>query len=269
VNVIQEALLAGRPTYGIWAAGPSAVAAETLGRSGLDWILLDMQHGAVTAADLLPLIQAIELGGSKPLVRVARNDSALIMRALDLGAIGVVVPMVNTAEDARAAADSTRYPPAGTRSFGPTRRFYGLDAASASTTCLVMIETAEALANLEEIAATPGVDGLFVGPVDLGLALGAGLQLGANPIVDEAIARVIAVANTHGLIAGAAGLNPQHAEDLLAAGARLVTVGSDVGHLTAALAADRERTRRWTDRFSTAAVTDSASSPAPGSRENR
>ena len=265
MNVIQEAMLAGRPTCGIWGAGPSALTAETMGRSGLDWVLLDLQHGAVTDADLLPVVQAIELGGSKALVRVAKNDPALIMRALDLGAIGVVVPMVNTAEEARAAASATRYPPAGTRSFGPIRRFYGLDAASASTTCLVMIETAEALANLEDIAATPGVDGLFVGPVDLGLALGAGLQMGANPIVDDAITRVIAVARAHGLIAGAAGLNPQHAEALLAAGARLVTLGSDAGHLAAGMAADVARVKSWTERFPAAAFEPAA----PRTRENQ
>jgi 4-hydroxy-2-oxoheptanedioate aldolase len=250
VNVIQQAMAEGRPSYGIWAAGPSAVTAETLGRAGLDWVLLDMQHGGVHAGDLLGLVQAVELGGSATVVRVAWNDPALIMRALDLGAIGVVVPMVSTAEQAGAAAQATRYPPAGTRSFGPVRRFYGLDAAATSTTCLVMIETAEAMDNLAAIAATPGVDGLFVGPVDLGLALGAGLRLDGNPVVDEAVARVVAVAAEHGIIAGVAGLNPRHAESLLAAGVGLVTVGSDVGHLSAALAADVERTRSWTERFS-------------------
>jgi len=250
VNVIQEAFAAGRPSYGIWAAGPSPLSAETLGRSGLDWVLLDMQHGAVSATDLLPLLQAIELGGSSALVRVARNDPALIMRALDLGAIGVVVPMVSTADQAQAAADATRYPPHGTRSFGPVRRFYGLDAAMSSTTCLVMIETAEALDNLEAIAATPGVDGLFVGPVDLGLALGVGLQMGSSEVVAEAVQRVVEVAEAHGLIAGVAGLSRQHAESLLAAGARLVTVGSDVGHLAAGLAADVSETRTWSERFS-------------------
>lgn len=249
MNVIQQAVAAGRPSYGVWAAGPSAVSAEALGRGGLDWVLVDMQHGAVTAGDLLPVVQAIELGGSSALVRVAVNDPALIGRALDLGAIGVVVPLVDTPEQALAAAQATRHPPHGTRSFGPIRRFYGLDDAAATTTCLVMIETAQALENVDAIAATPGVDGLFVGPVDLGLALGEGLQMGGNAIVDAAIARVVAAAEAHGLIAGVAGLNPAHAESLLRSGARLVTVGSDVGYSVAGLAQDLRRTQEWSTQF--------------------
>ncbi|RAK28381.1 4-hydroxy-2-oxoheptanedioate aldolase [Actinoplanes lutulentus] len=247
----------GRPSVGLWAAGPSAASAEILGRSGLDWILVDMQHGSANAADLLPLIQAIELGGSHALVRVPANDASLIMRALDLGAIGVIVPMVSTAAQARAAAEATRYPPAGNRSFGPIRNFYGLDRAEASTTCLVMIETAEGLANVDEIAATPGVDGLFVGPVDLGLALGAGLRLTAGGVVDEAISQVVEAATRHGIIAGVAGLSPEHAESLLSAGARLVTVGSDLGYVTKGLAGDRERAEQWAARFARPGTTTS------------
>jgi 4-hydroxy-2-oxoheptanedioate aldolase len=250
VNVIQRAMAEGRPTYGIWAAAPSASSAEALGRGGLDWILLDMQHGAVDAGSLLPLIQAVELGGSAVMVRVAHNDPGLIMRALDLGAIGVIVPMVSTAEQARAAAQASRYPPLGSRSFGPVRRFYDLSAATPEVTCLVMIETAEALDNLDSIAATPGVDGLFVGPVDLGLALGEGLQISAyGPAVTKAIDQVVAAANAHGIIAGVAGSNVEQAEALLVAGVRLVTLGSDLGYVNAGLRRDAARAGEWADRF--------------------
>jgi 4-hydroxy-2-oxoheptanedioate aldolase len=253
VNVIQQALAQGRPTYGLWAAAASASSAETLGRGGLDWVLLDLQHGAIDASVLLPLIQAVELGGSSVLVRVASNDPSLIMRALDLGAIGVVVPQVSTPEQARAAADATRYPPLGTRSFGPVRRFYDLGTAGASVTCLVMIETAEALANLDAIAATPGVDGLFVGPVDLGLALGEGLQVATHgKAVAEAIQRVIAAAAANGIIAGVAAASAEQAEALLVAGVRLVTLGSDLGYLNAGLRRDVSRTASWTERFGAA-----------------
>jgi 4-hydroxy-2-oxoheptanedioate aldolase len=250
LNIIQQAMADGRPSYGVWAVAPSASSAETLGRGGLDWILFDTQHGAVGWSELLGLIQAAELGGTSAMVRVGANNPRLIMRALDMGAIGVVVPLVSTAEQALTAAEATRYPPHGIRSFGPVRRFYDPDVASASTTCLVMIETAEGMANLDAIAATPGIDGLFVGPVDLGLALGAGLQpSGDSDVLREAVARVVDAADRHGIIAGAASLNPSHAESLLAAGLRLVTVGSDNAYLNNGLKQDRERTAQWTGRF--------------------
>ncbi|GAB92334.1 HpcH/HpaI aldolase family protein [Gordonia rhizosphera] len=251
MNVIQKALAAGRPTYGIWMTAPSNISAEVLGRGPWDWILLDMQHGSIDAGNLLPMIQAVELGGGATLVRVAVNEPSLIMRALDLGAIGVVVPMVSTPEQARAAADATRYPPLGTRSFGPIRNFYGVEAASASTTCLVMIETVEGLDNVEAIAATPGVDGLFVGPMDLGLSLGEGLD-GATPgnrVVSEAIARIVAAADAHGIFVGVAGMGAEHTEELLKAGVRLVTMGSDIGYLSAGLSVGARRIDGWNDRF--------------------
>jgi 4-hydroxy-2-oxoheptanedioate aldolase len=250
VNVIQQAMAEGRPSYGLWASGPSATSAEVIGRAGPDWALLDMQHGAVDAGNLLSLIQALEVGGGQAMVRVAQNDPPLIMRALDLGAIGVVVPMVSTPEQARAAAQACRYPPAGNRSFGPVRGCYDLETASTSVTCLVMIETAQGLANLDGIAATPGVDGLFVGPMDLGLALGdAEHATAAEGPVADAVRTVVAAAERHGVIAGVAGFGAAHAESLLAIGARLVTLGSDVGYLKAGLAADLRRTREWTERF--------------------
>ncbi|MBH0779798.1 HpcH/HpaI aldolase family protein [Nocardia bovistercoris] len=267
VNVIQRALADGRPSYGIWVAGPSHISAEAIGRGPLDWALLDMQHGGIDAANLLPTIQAVELGGGASLVRVAVNEPSLIMRALDLGAIGVVVPMVSTARQARAAAEAMRYPPLGTRSFGPVRNFYGVDGASDSVTCLVMIETAEGLENVVEIAATPGVDGLFIGPMDLGLALGVGLR-GADPaneVVAHAVASVVEAAEAQGVFVGAAGMGPEHAEALLAAGVRLVTLGSDVGYVRAGLAAEAHRIGEWNERFGTgvAAHADDAISAQP------
>src|SRR5262245_24243897 len=111
MNVIQEAVVGGRPSFGVWAAAPSQSGVEVLGRSGIDWVLLDMQHGNVDEGSILPLIQAAELGGAGALVRVGWTNARLIMRVLDLGAIGVVVPMVSTREQATIAAQSVRYPP--------------------------------------------------------------------------------------------------------------------------------------------------------------
>ena len=159
MNAIQQAAADGKATFGVWSSAPSQAGAEILGRSGIDWVLLDLQHGAGNEGDLLPLIQAIELGGSSPLVRVGWCDPQLIMRAMDLGAMGFVVPMVSTPEQAHTAAQPVRYPPQGYRSLGPLRR--GINPGSdepAPHTCVVMVETVEAMPNVDAIAATPGVD---------------------------------------------------------------------------------------------------------------
>jgi 4-hydroxy-2-oxoheptanedioate aldolase len=249
-NVIQQAAVDGRATFGVWSAAPSQAGAEILGRSGIDWVLLDLQHGAGNEGDLLPLIQAIELGGSSALIRTGWCDAQLIMRAMDLGAMGVVVPMVSTPEQATIAARSVRYPPLGDRSFGPLRRMFNPSSGEeAPHTCVVMIETVEAMANLDAIAATPGVDVVLVGPVDLGLALGLGLDVsGSNPTLVDAMREVVAACARHGKVAGGVAMNPQNAELLLDLGMRFLTIGSDAGYLSAGIAADVKRARQLATR---------------------
>jgi 4-hydroxy-2-oxoheptanedioate aldolase len=247
MNVIQQAASEGRPTFGVWSAAPSQAGAEILGRSGIDWVLLDLQHGSANEGDLLPLIQAIELGGSSALIRVGWADPQLIMRAMDLGAIGVVVPMVSTPGQAEVAARSMRYPPLGDRSFGPLRRpFNPNEAADAPHTCVVMVETVDGLANVDAIAATPGVDVVLVGPVDLGLALGLGLDVtGSHPTLVEAMREVVAACNRHGKVAGGVALRGENnAEMLLELGMRFVTLGSDAGYLAQGIAADVARAQQ-------------------------
>jgi 4-hydroxy-2-oxoheptanedioate aldolase len=246
MNVIQQAVADGRPTFGVWASAPSQSAVEVLGRSGIDWLLLDMQHGNVDEGSILALIQATELGGAGALVRVGWTDARLIMRVLDLGAIGAVVPMVSTKEQATIAAQSVRYPPLGNRSFGPLRRFYDPGSGEAPHTCIVMIETVEALSNLDDIVSTPGVDGVLVGPVDLGFALGLGLDVtGSRPELLEATDTVIAACRRHGKIPGGVAMSPQNAELLLERGMRLLTVGSDAGYIARGIAEDVKRTKEW------------------------
>jgi 4-hydroxy-2-oxoheptanedioate aldolase len=246
MNVIQQAFADGRPSFGVWAAAPSQAGVEVLGRSGIDWVLLDMQHGNVDEGSILPLVQATELGGGGALVRVGWTDARLIMRVLDLGAIGVVVPMVSTKEQATIAAQALRYPPLGNRSFGPLRRFYDPGSGEAPHTCIVMIETVEALANLDDIASTPGVDGVLVGPVDLAFALGLGLDVtGTRPELLEATDTVIAACRRHGKIPGGVAMSPQNAELLLEHGMRLLTIGSDVGYLGRGIADDVKRAKEW------------------------
>jgi 4-hydroxy-2-oxoheptanedioate aldolase len=234
----------------VWSASPSRVGVETLGRSGIDWVLLDLQHGSGTWDEAVGLIQAIELGGAAAVVRVGWSDPVLIMKALDLGAAGIVVPMVSTPEQAVAAAQSMRYPPLGARSYGPARNPYNPADPVPPVTCLVMIETVQALGNVDEIVATPGVDGAFVGPADMGLALGLGRDpSGEHPDLIAATQTVIDACLRHGKIPAGVSSSPANAEHLLQMGMQLLTIGSDAGYIAAGAAADAARARELAARF--------------------
>jgi 4-hydroxy-2-oxoheptanedioate aldolase len=241
VNRIRAALAEGRPTFGLWTTMADSLAAELMGGAGFDWAIVDTQHGSVTGPDLVRVTQALALGGTSAIVRVPWTDAATIMRALDIGAIGVIVPMVNTPEEAALAASALRYPPAGIRSMGPTRGgFVSTTAANDDAVLLVMIETAEALGRVEEIAATPGVDGLFVGPVDLGLSLGLPLDwTGTHPDVLAAMDKVVAAAEGTGVFVGTVSSSADHARDLVRRGVKFVSLGADVGYIRAGIATDR------------------------------
>lgn len=167
---------AGGNAYGAWCGIPSSLTVELLAGAGYDYVCIDLQHGIVGFSDLLPMLQAVEARGAAPLVRVPENEPAIISKVLDAGAAGVVVPLVNTADEAARAVAACRFPPVGTRSWGPLRA--SLVASSNDrevlnqVACLCMIETEEGLRNVEEIARTPGLTGLYIGPSDLALALG-------------------------------------------------------------------------------------------------
>ena len=226
-----------------------------MGKAGYDWVILDAQHGGITWDNMLGAIQALDLGGTRALVRVSWTDSAQIMRALDLGALGVIVPMVSTArtgEDrgpgdplsaarhplVRAGAQLLRGTPS-----GPVPE----------PLCLVMIETAEAMDNLDAIAATPGVDGLFVGPVDLALSLGLGPALVMPDQVFAAIDRIVAACRTHGKIAGCAGLGMPNVKALMERGVQFLTLGNDVGLIRRGAAADMAQVKEWSTQATPAA----------------
>ena len=239
-NRIRQAQAEGRPSFGGWSVLPGTLPAELMGRAGFDWVLIDTQHGGIAPGDLLPMIQVLELSGTTPVVRVPWTDPPTIMRVLDFGARGVIVPMVNTAAEARAAAAAVRYPPLGIRSFGPTRGGYGSPAeANDDVVLLPMIETTLALENVEEIAATPGVDGLFIGPVDLGLSMGLPLDWTASsPGILDAVDRVVAACERTGRFAGTVSSSADHALDLLERGVSFITLGADVGYVMAGVARD-------------------------------
>jgi 4-hydroxy-2-oxoheptanedioate aldolase len=217
-------------SYGAWISFGDTQTAEIVSRSGFDWLILDAQHGNVNEANLLPLLQAVELGGTPALVRVKANDPAQIMRALDFGAAGIIVPMVSTKAEAVSAVQATRYPPAGIRSFGPIRRS-GLEGDGSEPLCIAMIETVEAIQNLDAIATVAGLGGLFVGAIDLACSMGLGAATDPPPQVLDAIAAVASACERHHLICAAAAATLEAARALHDRGAKFITIASDAGIL--------------------------------------
>jgi 4-hydroxy-2-oxoheptanedioate aldolase len=176
-NHVLQAFRANKQTVGAWLSIDSSFAAETMAHAGFDWLCLDMQHGMLDYNDVKRMLPAISTTNTIPFVRVPWNEPYEIMKALDAGAYGVVIPLVNNRQEAEQAVAACRYPPDGIRSFGPTRAalYAGRGYAEHSNNeiaCIVMIETAEALENLDDIMSTPGVDGIYIGPADLAYALG-------------------------------------------------------------------------------------------------
>lgn len=223
---------------GAWAVLPTTLTAEMFSRAGFDYVCIDMQHGLADYAETLAMIQAIDLGSATPLVRPPWNEPGIIGRVLDAGALGVIVPMVDTAEEARAAVEACRYAPEGTRSAGPTRVGLrdGADyvaTANSRVSCIPMVESVEALANLDEILAVDGVDTIYVGPSDLSvtLGLGPGNHDGEQPF-DDALARVVEGCSQHGVRAGIHA-SPELAERRLEQGFQMVTVAVDFPMLRA------------------------------------
>jgi 4-hydroxy-2-oxoheptanedioate aldolase len=231
-EALRRGLGEPRASVGLWAAVPSTVTAQAAALAGADYVVVDEQHGAVGPAELLAMLAAIEMSGAAPLVRVARNEPWAIGRALDLGAHGVIVPLVNDADEAAAAVAACRYAPTGVRSWGVVR-----GEPDPAPLCLVMVETRLALDNLDSIARTPGLDGLYVGPSDL--ALGLGLQptgVIEHPDVLEAISVVREACRREGRIAGVHCVTADDAARFVRDGLDMVTAGSDAVHLRRALA---------------------------------
>jgi 4-hydroxy-2-oxoheptanedioate aldolase len=237
---LRQRWRAGEATLGAWCMIPDPLVAEALARGPIDWLLVDMQHGCMGYETALGMIRAIDLAGRPSIVRAPVNEPGMIGRMLDAGAAGILVPMIETADDARRAVEACLYSPLGKRSFGPIRVGVrdGPDyfaEANDRVAVIVMIETREALEAVEEIAAVPGVSALFVGPYDLSVALG--LPPGDNdgqPAFDAAIERVCRAARKAG-IASAILSNPTLAPLRLRQGFQMVSVFTDIAALSLAL----------------------------------
>src|SRR3954454_12439198 len=244
---LRELWSRDRPAFGLWSSSRDTVVAELVAGAPHDYACIDLQHGSATFAELPAMLQAMRAAGRAPLVRVPWNEPVGIMRALDTGAIGVVVPMVDGAEEAAAAAAACRFPPTGGRSWGPMWASVRPDGApspadqDAATICLVMVETPAGVEAIGEIAGTPGVDGIYIGPNDL--ALGTGHGRGTyrdSPAVEKLIQRLVTTARDAGVVAGLHCSDVEMAAHWAGRGVRVLTVGQDLGLLRGAV------NRQWT-----------------------
>ncbi|MGW6281840.1 HpcH/HpaI aldolase family protein [Kribbella sp. NPDC055071] len=240
---------------GYWITLDVPPATERIARLGYDYVVLDGQHGLIGPDGLLSGLMAIDAGAaiggrqSVGLVRVEANHETPIARALDAGAAGVIVPLIDTADDVAHALRAAKYPPLGARSFGPIRSSLRIDPvpaeANAATVVLAMIETPLALQNVAEICATPGLDGVYVGPSDLGLSLGA--RFPGDPEIagpfEEAVALIARTAAEAGIAAGIHTFDGDSAQLRLSQGYTYATVSSDLNHLEAAAAAHLDAAR--------------------------
>ncbi|MEJ7761940.1 MAG: aldolase/citrate lyase family protein [Thermomicrobiales bacterium] len=235
-NMAKRRMRAGEAVFGYSLGLGSALVAEALADSGIDFLMIDTQHGSFGPDSATAALMATGVGGATPMVRVAFNDYTRIGRLLDDGALGVVVPMVNDAGDAHRAAAACRLPPTGDRSFGWGRAvMYGDDYADRiddEVFVAVQIESARAVENAEAIMATPGIDGCWIGPSDLALSMGVRPRDGGqHDGVQRAIERVLQACRNTGTIPGYAAFTPGDAAVRAAQGFRFLTAGSDRGFL--------------------------------------
>jgi 4-hydroxy-2-oxoheptanedioate aldolase len=236
VRPLQARLGAGGAVFGGWCVIPNAFSAEVLAQRGFDWVGLDWQHGFIDLEQTSHMIQAISLGGAAPFVRVTFNEPWIIMKALDLGAFGVIVPLVNNRAEAEQAVGACRYPPVGTRSFGPLKNapLIGTDAASVTERvyCFVMIETRAGYESLEEICQTPGLDGVFIGPDDLRISM-----VGPAGTLDTGVVdRILSCCRENNIICGIHTPDGDAARAAAERGFTFVAIGSDADFLAYAAA---------------------------------
>jgi 4-hydroxy-2-oxoheptanedioate aldolase len=246
-NCLKQKWASGQPSYGAWLSIPSSFSAEAVAHQGFDYVCIDLQHGMADYAAAAEMLLAIHSADAVPIVRVPSNDFAAINRMLDAGALGIIVPMILSADDTRAAVQACRYPPQGTRSFGPTRAAFAagpdyFDTANEAVLCIPMIETPQALEELDEILSVPGIDAVYVGPNDLSLALGSGPGPDNPGPYQQAYRRIAKTCEARGVVAGIhanATLAAKHVE----AGYRMITVSSDLGAMVRATASDLRKVR--------------------------
>lgn len=251
-NPVKQAWKDGKSTVGAWLSLPNSFSAELMAQQGFDWLTVDMQHGLIDYADAVHMLTAISTTDVTPFVRVPWNDPPTIMKVLDAGAYGVVVPLVNNADEARRAVGACRYPPQGYRSSGPIRASVrcGPDyqsCANDNVATILMIETREGIDNLDEILSVEGVDAIYIGPSDLSYALGLPPRMdNDHPLHHETVDKIIAACKRHHVVGGIHTGGPAYSARWVERGFQMVTLTSDANCLVRAaqqaLADMRDRT---------------------------
>ncbi|MDC1093044.1 aldolase/citrate lyase family protein [Pelagibacteraceae bacterium] len=244
-NKLKELFKAGKPIINSWLSIPSSFSAEIMANQEWDSITIDMQHGLIDYSNAVNMLQAISTTDTTPLTRVNWNEPGQIMKILDAGCYGVICPMVSNRKEAENFVQACQYPPKGYRSFGPIRAsiYGGADYAKNANDeilKLAMIETKEALEKLDEILDTPNLDGIYIGPADLSLAVGEepGFDKPENSKAFKEILRVLEAAKKRGLLAGLHNGTPEYAQKMIDRGFNLVTVGSDSRYIAAGAKTD-------------------------------
>lgn len=251
-NKILHKWADGQPVLNGWLSIACPFTAEIIAAQGYDSVTIDLQHGLAGYEIATAMLQAMCASAVTPMVRVPWLDPAAIMKALDIGAYGVICPMINTKEEAERLVSYVRYPPTGVRSFGPTRANFSAGSdygthANDQIICLAMIETAEAVANLPEILSTPGLDGIYIGPADLTMGLtGRRYRTGFDreePELVETIQGILQKTHQAGLHAGLHNGTPAYAAKAVGWGFDLVTIANDVKLLSDAASQSVAMTR--------------------------
>lgn len=239
INAFRQMMdrAAGQPPLGSWIMSNSSIVAEAMGHAGFAWSVVDMEHSPLDFGTLAQVLQAVDATTMLPVTRVPWNDMVTLKRVLDAGATTVLVPFVQNADEARAAAQACRYPPEGVRGmagmsratkFGTVPDYF--NTANAGISVIVQLETISALAELEAIAAVPGVDGLFLGPADLSGSMGLVGQL-THPAVMAVMADAVQRAKAVGKFVGTVGGTPELVREYRAMGFDFVAIASDLGLL--------------------------------------
>lgn len=255
-NRLKQLWAEGSPTINGWLSIGNPFTAEIMAAQGYDSVSIDVQHGALDYSLLLPMLQAMRASGVVPMARVPWLEPGIIMKVLDAGAYGVICPMINTPEAALEFVSYLRYPPAGKRSFGPTRANFSAGAnyaveANDEILAFAMVETAEAMRNLDAIVATPGLDGIYVGPADLTFSLHQGHLMPAfdreEPEMIDALLKIVAACKTAGKRAALHCGTADYAARAIVWGYDMTTVSGDSRLLAAAAQASVLRFRELTE----------------------
>ncbi|HSP55911.1 MAG TPA: aldolase/citrate lyase family protein [Dehalococcoidia bacterium] len=243
-NALKRLWARDKPALGGWLTNPSAASAEVMAHVGFDWVCIDTQHGLIDYQTSVDMLRAISTTDAVPIVRVPWNEPGIIMKSLDAGAYGVIIPMVNSRAEAEAAVSYCRYAPKGVRSYGPSRavlyagREY-FEHANETALCIVMIETAQAIENLDEILSVPGVDVVYIGPADLSVSLGfPPASYHEDAKYAGAVQAVVDGCRKRGVVPGFHGGNPANARARIEQGFRFVEVCEDMGAMARAAATD-------------------------------